>query len=170
VAKTRTTTRTTKVARTEPTGEPVCIAALFCDSVVTGDDKRLTLVRSLDTINLPPGTTYKSGEPLEFGAQMVILLKQANAVGDHDLLVTVQGPHPGDSDVLGVLRANFTADADQETGHNFISPIRLVWRGAGLYWFHLQTKARKVIAKTALRIRNLPDPLAEIKTTSKAGK
>jgi len=74
-------------------GLPVCIAALFCDQVVVGEDKMLTLVRTLDTINLPPGTSYKLGEPVEFGgsARLVILLKRGDADGRHEFPVTILG-------------------------------------------------------------------------------
>jgi hypothetical protein len=139
-------------------GMPVCIAALFCEQVVIGGDQRLTLVNTLDTINLPP-SIHNPGEAIEIaGARLVILLKRADAVGVHELEVSYVS-ESGDVDPVGLLQPSFPSNDPPETGYNYYAPIRMFWRGSGLYWLQIR-HGKKLLAKSALRLRMAPDPLS----------
>jgi hypothetical protein len=139
--------------KSESSGTPVCIAALFCESVVVGDDKTLTIVRTIDTLTLPPGIQPKTDEPMEFtgAAKLVVLLKQASAKGQHEITLTVMNPL-NKREPIGFIRQDFPTDAAPEVGYNFVAPVRILWRGEGLYWIEIRS-GKQVIGKTPLRIK-----------------
>jgi hypothetical protein len=125
---------------------------LFCESVVTGEDKTLTLVRTVDTITLPPEIAAKMEGYVDFGgaAKLVVLLKQANAVGHHEIIVAVRNPSKT-VDPMGLIQQDFPANAEPEVGYNFVTPVRLKWRGKGLYWIEVRV-GKQLLARTPLRI------------------
>jgi hypothetical protein len=141
----------------EAKGTPVCIAALYCNNVVTSDDMALTIVQTLDTINFVSGTKFELGAGVEVGTpiRLVIMLKRDDATGRHELLLGMTGPS-GETDPIGLMVQDFGGDAPPELGYNLISPVRFVWRGEGLYWLEVKTKSGKVIARTALRLNIAP--------------
>jgi hypothetical protein len=136
------------------TGEPVCVAALFCDSAFLDKDNLATIIRTIDTITFPSGaepTTLGQTVELAGATRLVILLKQGDAVGRQELPVVFVGPH-GETDTVGLLTEVFRDNAGPHTAYNSVVPIQFVWRGEGWYWLEVRTKANKVLAKTPLRL------------------
>jgi hypothetical protein len=152
-AKSKRTTKTQRQPVAGAKGTPVCIAALYCNNVVTSDDRALTIVQTLDTIIFASGTKFELGTAVEVGTpiRLVVMLKRDGATGRHELRLVLTGPS-GETDSIGQIVQDFAEDTAPELGYNLISPVRFVWRGEGLYWLDVKTKAGKVIARTALRL------------------
>jgi hypothetical protein len=136
------------------TGTPVCIAALFCDAAVTGVDKMVTIIRTIDTIVFPQDTQMEIGAPIQLSTpnRLVIMLKRYDAVGRHELPVFQVFTETDKTEPIGLIAQDF-AEEDPATGYNFIGPVQFVWRGEGLYWLEIRTKSNTIIARTALRLK-----------------
>jgi len=141
------------VAKEQPTGTPVCIAALFCDSAFIDEYQTMTIIRTIDTITFPSGIEHKPGEvvELEGSNRLVIMLKRDDATGLHELPVDYLSPS-GKVDRVGLIRQAFSKDVEPEAGYNFVSRIQFIWRGDGLYWLRIHS-GKRIIAKTALRVK-----------------
>jgi hypothetical protein len=139
-------------------GTPVCIAALYCNSVVNGQDNTLSIIQTIDTIFISPETQFKIGEVVDLGGplRLVVLLKQGDAVGRHEMEVSYRNPD-GTRDPIGKLWQDFPPNAPPEMGYNFIAPVRLRWRGLGLYWLELRL-GKKLLARTPLNVKYMEVP------------
>jgi hypothetical protein len=161
-AKTKQASKSKPVPPAEAKGTPVCIAALYCNTAVIGEDKTVTIVQTLDTITFGPDLEFKLGEAVEIGGltRLVVMLKRDNATGRHELPLVFTSPS-GETDVIGIIVQDFSENAGPEVGYNLVIPIRIVWRGEGLYWLQIKSTTNKVIARTPLRLKTTPKRVAK---------
>jgi hypothetical protein len=135
----------------QATGTPICIGFFFADHAVLGEDKSVTVVRTVDTITMPQLPTVEDAtlmllRPLK----LVIILKGDNAKGKFSIAILCTGPDAEKAPV-GVAEYVIGPDDRPESGVNVVTDACVLWRGPGLYWLELETNGIR-LGRTPLRI------------------
>jgi hypothetical protein len=129
---------------------PICIAMLICENVIVGKDEVASAIRIFDTLTVPLPNKTEVGELCQFGhLQLMVILKNADAQGDFQLVIVCRGP---DGQAVRIAAADVTLEGEPEAGKNMAGPLVIRWSGFGLYWIELMI-GDTLIAKTPLKIK-----------------
>jgi hypothetical protein len=137
----------------QATAMPICVGLFFADHAILGDDKTLTVVRTVDTVNLREAPPIEHGDTLVLDPlKLVAMLKTGNARGKFNLAFLSVNPGGTRSPIGIAPEAAF--EGPPESGANVVAEVGLEWHGPGLYWIELEVNGVQ-LARTPLKL-NVP--------------
>jgi hypothetical protein len=153
------------VSETQASGRstgPFLAAAVFCETLLEEKNGTKSLIRVVDRITQRAMglETPEQMAPFEWTATLFIALKPGQARGNTSYRIRMESPD-GLSREIGGGSFNFLGGPNQ--GADLVSPVRLRFEMAGLYWFDIEIDGQ-LLTRMPLEVlyeRRLMQPLPQ---------